>query len=204
MKELNIINFINSDFEGNLFLKLKEFTAFVASKSKISNFDSFSKNLFINNNENYKKEIWDIANEKLNALKFYTTFGSGALLSKLIECIEIPGNNLLQWDARNGPESRIHAKLFEIIETKENLKVLEELIWKFYFSDEISDQLFFNRFTEIVNKKYSLVAYLFFIKDKSKYLPIATNTFDDFFKETGIACEHQKSVLGRIIIPIFP
>lgn len=192
MKELNVKNCINSDFEGNLFLKLKEFTAFVTSKSKISNFDSFSKNLFINNNENYKKEIWDIANEKLNALKAYTTFGSGELLSKLIECIEIPGNNLLQWDARNGPESRVHAKLFEIIETKKNLKELEESLWKFYFSEEISEQEFFNRFIEIVNKKYSLVAYLFFIKDKSKYLPLATNTFDDFFRETEIDLRTSK------------
>lgn len=190
--EIQIKKSINSDFETNLFLKLKEFTAFITFKSKISNFDSFSKNLFINNNENYKKEIWDIANEKLNALKAYTTFGSGELLSKLIECIEIPGNNLLQWDARNGPESRVHAKLFEIIETKKNLKELEESLWKFYFSEEISEQEFFNRFTEIVNKKYSLVAYLFFIKDKSKYLPLATNTFDDFFKETEIDLRTSK------------
>ena len=192
MKELNVKNCINSDFETNLFLKLKEFTAFVASKSKISNFDSFLKNFFINNNENYKKEIWDIANEKLKTLKAYTTFGSGELLSKLIECIEIPENNLLQWDARNGPESRVHAKLFEIIETKKDLKDLEVLLWKFYFSEEISEQLFFNRFTEIVNKKYSLVAYLFFIKDKSKYLPLATNTFDDFFRETEIDLRTSK------------
>ena len=55
---------INPDFETNLFLKLKEFIAFITFKSKISNFDSFSKNLFINNNENYKKEIWVIANKK--------------------------------------------------------------------------------------------------------------------------------------------
>ena len=48
--EIQIKKCINSDFESNLFLKLKEFTAFVASKSKISNFDSFSKNLFIRNN----------------------------------------------------------------------------------------------------------------------------------------------------------
>lgn len=192
MKELNVKNCINSDFETNLFLKLKEFTAFVTSKSKISIFDSFSTNLFINNNENYKREIWDIANEKLKALKAYTTFGSGSLLSKLIECIEIPGNNLLQWDARNGPESRVHAKLFEIIETKKDLKDLEVLLWKFYFSEEISEQLFFNRFTEIVDKKYSLVAYLFFIKDKSKYLPLATNTFDDFFSETEIDLRTSK------------
>ena len=190
--EIQIKKSINSDFETNLFLKLKEFTTFITFKSKISNFDSFSKNLFINNNENYKKEIWDIANEKLNALKFYTSFGSGALLSKLIECIEIPGNNLLQWDARNGPESRVHAKLFEIIETKKNLKELEESLWKFYFSEEISEQEFFNRFIEIVNKKYSLVAYLFFIKDKSKYLPLATNTFDDFFRETEIDLRTSK------------
>ena len=190
--EIQIKKSINSDFETNLFLKLKEFTAFITFKSKISNFDSFSKNLFINNNENYKKEIWDIANEKLKALKAYTTFGSGELLSKLIECIEIQGNNLLQWDARNGSESRVHAKLFEIIETKNNLKELEELLWTFYFSEEISDQAFFNRFTEIVNKKYSLIAYLFFIKDKSKYLPLATNTFDDFFRETEIDLRTSK------------
>lgn len=190
--EIQIEKSINSDFETNLFLKLKEFTAFVTSKSKISIFDSFSTNLFINNNENYKKEIWDIANERLKALKSYTNIGSGTFLSNLIECIEIPGNNLLQWDARNGPESRVHARLFEIIETKKNLKELEVLLWKFYFSEEISEQEFFNRFTEIVNKKYSLVAYLFFIKDKSKYLPLATNTFDDFFKETEIDLRTSK------------
>ena len=34
-------------------------------------------------------------------------------------------------------------------------------------------------------KKYSLIAYLFFIKDKSKYLPIVTNTFDNSFKLLG-------------------
>lgn len=190
--EIQIEKSINSDFETNLFLKLKEFTAFVTSKSKISIFDSFSTNLFINNNENYKKEIWDIANERLKALKSYTNIGSGTFLSNLIECIEIQGNNLLQWDARNGPESRVHAKLFEIIETKKNLKELEESLWKFYFSEEISEQEFFNRFTEIVNKKYSLVAYLFFIKDKSKYLPLATNTFDDFFRETEIDLRTSK------------
>ena len=125
-------------------------------------------------------------------MKFYTSFGSGALLSKLIECIEIPGNNLLQWDARNGPEIKVHAKLFEIIETKKNLKELEESLWKFYFSEEISEQEFFNRFIEIVNKKYSLVAYLFFIKDKSKYLPLATNTFDNFFSEIEIDLRTSK------------
>lgn len=190
--EIQIEKSINSDFETNLFLKLKEFTAFVTSKSKISIFDSFSTNLFINNNENYKKEIWDIANERLKALKSYTNIGSGTFLSNLIECIEIQGNNLLQWDARNGPESRVHAKLFEIIETKKNLKELEESLWKFYFSEEISEQEFFNRFIEIVNKKYSLVAYLFFIKDKSKYLPLATNTFDDFFRETEIDLRTSK------------
>ncbi len=190
--EIQIKKSINSDFEANLFLKLKEFTAFITSKSKISKFDSFSRNLFINKNENYKKEIWNIANERLKSLKSYTNFGSGTLLSNLIECIEIQGNNLLQWDARNGPESRVHAKLFEIIGTKKNLKELEELLWNFYFSEEISEQVFFNRFTEIVNKKYSLVAYMFFIKDKSKYLPLATNTFDDFFKETEIALRTSK------------
>lgn len=41
--EIQIKNCINSDFESNLFLKLKEFTAFVASKSKISNKKFFER-----------------------------------------------------------------------------------------------------------------------------------------------------------------
>lgn len=185
--ENNLKKILSEDFEANLYLKLKEFSAYVCSKSKISKFDSFAANTFIENDENYKKEIWDIANEGLKHIRTITEFGSGEIIRILItECIEIQGNNLLQWTAKQGPESRVHARLFEILETGENIKELEETIWKFYFSDEQPEMYFFDAFTTMVNKKYSLIAYLYFLKDKSKYLPIATKTFDQFFDETNI------------------
>lgn len=185
--EKKLKKILTDDFESNLYFKLKEFAAYVCSKSAISKFDSFATNSFIQTEENYKKEIWDIANEGLKHIKAITEFGSGEIIRTLItECIEIQGNNLLQWTAKQGPESRVHARLFEILESRENLKELEETIWKFYFSDEQPEMYFFDAFTTMVNKKYSLIAYLYFLKDKSKYLPIATKTFDQFFAETKI------------------
>lgn len=187
--EANIKKELDSDFETNLFLKLKEFCAYVSAKSQIKVFDSFVVNKFINSKygENYKKEIWDKANSQLQKIKSMDDFGSGQILNAIIGCIEIKGNNLLEWQSKKrGPEGRVHAKLYEILKTKQSLAELEETIWKFYFTDEQPEFYFFDVFTKIVNKKYSLISYLYFIKDKSKYLPLATNTFDDFFKEIGI------------------
>ena len=180
---------LNSDFDTNLFLKLKEFCAYVSAKSNIKSFDSFAVNEYINSKygENYKKEIWDEANLHLQKIKNMTEFGSGQILKAIIDCIEIKGNNLLEWQSKKrGPEGRVHAKLYEILDTKQSLSELEETIWKFYFSDEQPEFYFFDAFTKMVNKKYSLISYLYFIKDKSKYLPVATTTIDDFFKDIGI------------------
>ena len=180
---------LTSDFETNLYLKLKEFSAYVSKKSNIDSFDSFAVNGFINSKvgENYKKNIWDEANNNLQKIKKMTNFGSGEILKSIIQCIELKGNNLLEWQSKKrGPEGRVHAKLYEMLETKNSLEELEETIWKFYFTDEQPEFYFFDAFTKLVNRKYALISYLYFLKDKSKYLPVATNTIDDFFQEVGI------------------
>lgn len=54
--EKKLKKILDCDFESNLYLKLKEFSAYVCAKSGISKFDSFASNEFIEINENYKKE----------------------------------------------------------------------------------------------------------------------------------------------------
>lgn len=182
----------NDFFNSQLAFKLREFKAYIESFSEGLPFTSFENDTFINSRENYKKRIGKIARSKVNEMRKFDDFGSGELLTKLIECIEIQKNNLLEWNAKHGPNSRVHAKLYELFDDKEKLKVFEKETWNFYFSDKNPEMHYFNYFTETINARYSLIAYLYFIKNCSKYLPIATRTFDSFFEETGIAFRTSK------------
>lgn len=189
-KEINnsIKELYNNDFfNDQLSLKLREFKAYVESFSNGIPFTSFANDLFINSQENYKKDIWQVANPKKLEMHKMTNFGSGKLLTKLIECIEIQGNNLVEWHGKFGPDSRDHAKLYELYSDKQLLKEFEEETWYFYFSDEQPEAFYFDYFTETINNRYNLIAYLYFIKNCSKYLPIATKTFDTFFEENGLS-----------------
>lgn len=184
MTETELFN--NEYFKDQLFLKLREFKKFIEFYSDGKTFTSFKNNEVIEAWENYKKVIWDTAKSKIKEMKSLKKFGSGKLLTKLIECIEIPNNNLLDWHGKYGPTSIDHAKLINLYENKKLLKEFEQETWNFYFSNEQSEEQYFNYLKNIVGGRYNLIAYLYFIKDRSKYLPIATTTFDAFFEECGL------------------
>lgn len=191
--DVNLKKIIESEsFNDNLSLKLREFESYVTSFSDELSFTSFRNDFFIDSQENYKKRIIDQVKTIKREMKKCKDFGTGNLLKKLIECIELPDNNLVDWHGKYGPTSKDHARLIELLSAEEQLKDFEETTWYFYFSEEQPEMYYFDYFTEIVNKKYSLIAYLYFIKNCSKYLPIATNTFDSFFDEMGIAFKTSK------------
>ena len=176
----------NEYFNEQLFFKLREFKKYIESYSDGLPFTSFQEDGFIDAQENYKKEIWKSAKSKKDGMEKIKDFGSGKLLTKLIECIEIPNNNLLDWHGKKGPTSKDHAKLFDLYENKKVLKEFEKETWNFYFSNNQFDGRYFDYFTRVVGRRYNLIAYLCFIKSRSKYLPIATETFDAFFEECGL------------------
>jgi len=123
--------------------------------------------------------------------------GNGNIIKKVIYAIEIDSlknsvykielkNNLLIWDLRNGEKGRDHKSLYDALENPAITWIYETLLFNFYFG-LIDDKTAFNQFIELAGKKYSFIAYLFFLKNWKEYLPIAPNTFDTAFKMLKIS-----------------
>jgi hypothetical protein len=123
--------------------------------------------------------------------------GNGNIIKKVIYAIEIDSlknsvykieleNNLLIWDLRNGEKGRDHKSLYDALENRGITRIYETLLFNFYFG-LIDDKTAFNQFVELAGKKYSFIAYLFFLKNWKEYLPIAPETFDNAFKMLKIS-----------------
>lgn len=150
-----------------------------------SGFDKLEKNDIVERNsdfrnhpllvrhENYK---YDILNEAKTLLISNTwkeaDFGKGRILDCVKNSINININNLLDWRKKDDFK--------KLKEDREN----EELLFDF-FKSKISDETAFNKFYEI-GFSYQLIAYLFFIKNSQKYMPISQDQFDKIFDSLGI------------------
>jgi len=166
-------------------MQFKAFCKFVEEKSGIP-FSSFPSNPYTEKHEGYKYEIYKQAREALVFQAWQETdIGSGDIIASTIQAIEIPSNNLVPWKTKYGEESRPHQPLYKAYEdeVKENIYTIEKSLFKLYHSADDSET--FSELISIFGKKYSLIAYLFFIKDRSKYLPIAPTYFDISFELLG-------------------
>lgn len=156
-----------------LFLKLVE------TKSK-TKFVSFPSNRYTEENEGYKDEIYERAR---NNLQFWNwkeeDIGKGKIISKIIQAIKLENNknNLVDW--------RLISKFED--KTKDEKKIYEyEKAFFDFFHDLETDQKTFDIFVEYFGEKYPLIAYLFFIKDKARYMPISPTNFDVAFNKLGV------------------
>ncbi|TMV10328.1 hypothetical protein FGK63_04505 [Ruegeria sediminis] len=139
--------------------------------------------------ESYKPIIRSIALERLGADKWTTNdIGSGRILAAVIRAIEIKEsqdvrNNLVPWEPRhnqpsetgrlrdelgNGPaRQRFERHVFDLFrERREPADILDELV-------------------DLIGRRYSLIAYLYYVLDDSRFLPIGTTTFDKAFEQLG-------------------
>jgi len=155
------------------------------SKQNGGKFTSFS-HPFIDVHENYKFRVRD---EALTLLQYWTwkkeDVGNGKIIDKTISAIELTDNNLVNWQARYGDEQRDHHSLYKAKSEKRSLKEYEILLYNFFNSKE-QDEICFESFIKTAGKKYSYIAFLFFLKDNRKYLPIAPSIFDNIFKMLGV------------------
>ena len=142
--------------------------------------------------ENYKTPLRKRALERLDkSLMNPTNIGYGYILERLIEAIEIPqskglrDNNLVAWTNQWGPNGRAHKKLLGHEPGSPETRRLEDWVCGF-FRDEISPEDAFGGFCDLAGKNYNLVAYLFFLKDSRKFMPINPNTFDKSFVSLGL------------------
>jgi|JI10StandDraft_1071094.scaffolds.fasta_scaffold84202_3 hypothetical protein len=142
---------------------------------------------------NFKIDIHNTARSNLDISSWEKEdTGSGKIINRIIKAIEFSKNNLLQHQPKWGLERRSHHSLYEILEDKEEIKTIEQLFYSFYKSQSIDDENFFNTLVKLCGKKYDFIAYLFFIKDNTRYCSLSPKHFDASFALLGISLTVSK------------
>ncbi|WP_435254674.1 DUF3883 domain-containing protein [Tenacibaculum sp. A30] len=153
----------------------------IVEKDTTEKLVEFKTNSFINERENYKYAVLEQAkNSLLTKTWKEDEIGNGRILKSVKDSIqtnviynyETHQNNLIDWRKKDN-----FSKL------KANQKN-EKLLFDF-FKSKIKDKKAFDQFSEL-GFSYQLIAYLFFIKNSQKYLPISQTRFDLIFSSLNI------------------
>lgn len=142
--------------------------------------------------ESYKPRVRDEALKRLDAESWAEDqIGSAIIVGKVIDAIEIQAthgdltNNMVFWQNRFGHANRDHRALIEAATTGTGLQTLERLLFQLYRSDS-DENAIFDALSEATGAKYPLMAYLFFLKDMDRFMPIQPTGFDRVFGEIGL------------------
>ncbi len=142
--------------------------------------------------ESYKPRVRDVALSRLASVSWTEDqIGSGSIVAKVIDAIEIQAthgdvtNNMVFWQNRYGHANREHRALIEAAATGTGLQTLERLLFQLYRTDR-DEGAIFEELSEAVGAKYPLMAYLFFLKDMDRFMPIQPTGFDRVFGEIGL------------------
>ncbi|WP_040282313.1 DUF3883 domain-containing protein [Psychroserpens damuponensis] len=153
----------------------------IVEKDTNENLVEFKTNSFIDEHENYKYAVLDQAkNSLLTKTWKEDEIGNGRILKSVKNSIqtnviynyETHQNNLIDWRKKDN-FSKLKAN-------QKNEKLLFE-----FFKSKIKDEKAFDQFSEL-GFSYQLIAYLFFIKNSQKYLPISQTRFDLIFSSLNI------------------
>jgi hypothetical protein len=120
-----------------------------------------------------------------------TTIGTGEILKRTISAIEIQSalgnltNNLVFWQNRFGHANRDHRVLLEATRNPNLATKLERLLYGLFAGGE-DEAAIFDALSELTGRKYPLSAYLYFLKDVDRFMPIQPTGFDRVFGVLGI------------------
>ena len=142
--------------------------------------------------ESYKPRLRDHAIGLLRASEWSETdIGTGAILNRTTEAIEIQDsrsnltNNLVFWQNRFGHANRDHRALLEAASNATVRREIEGLLFGM-FRGGADEGATFDRLSELTSGKYPLLAYLYFLKDMDRFMPIQPTGFDRAFRALGI------------------
>lgn len=160
--------------------RFEAFSEFVSEHDNKS-FLTFKSSDFIDNNENYKYSVYAEARENLGN-KFWKSddIGTGnikkavesAIKTRVNHNYRMTDNNLVDWRKKDSFSKR------------KNTKKLEQIFFNLYKS-KIKDSLAFEQLLK-EGLSYQFIAYLFFIKDSNRFLPISQEQFDKIFEHNGL------------------
>lgn len=164
--------------------QFEAFRRFVSMKSGVP-FRSFAADPYVEGEEGYKR---DVLRQGRGALEFSrwkaSEIGTGRIIDRTIRAIELRDNNLVPWRPRYGEALRPHQVLYESRTDGARRKEIERSLFELYRG--VDDEARFMDLRRLLGARYPLLAYLFFLRDPSRYLPLAPSTFDEVFRRLGI------------------
>ncbi len=138
-------------------------------------------NKFFMSQEGYKHSIYNKAQSILDYKNWSTAdIGTGSISSKVNLAINASENLVFK-------QQRIHFKN----KINDNPKLAEQVLYNIYCSNKDSES--FDEAVSFFGGKYDLIAYLFFIKDDQKYLPISSSNFDKRFALLNIPLKTSRN-----------
>jgi 5-methylcytosine-specific restriction protein A len=144
-------------------------------------FRTFADSEFIDSQENYKYSVYKEAKENLGN-KFWKPedIGTGKIQKAVSSAIQTRVNHNYQMVANNLIDWRKKDDFKKL--PKKN--TLESLLFDFYKSKR-NDSDCFHGFIE-EGLSYQFVAYLYFVKDYQRFMPISQSRFDAIFEILGV------------------
>ena len=140
--------------------------------------------------ESYKEDVRNEALRIMDCRRWKKSqVGSGKILKRVIAAIEINRggnlrNNLVRWENRWGHKKRAHHALLDALKDRKTKREFEQLFLDF-FQGRRKEADAFNQFCELAGHHYGLIAYFFFLKDWTRFMPNAPETFEQAFERMG-------------------
>ena len=136
--------------------------------------NSDSKRPFCNVEEEYKRTIAEKAFNILSADSWTSAdIGTGSIGASAIKAVQ-NNDNLVGRYQVTGFSDKV----------KENTAQAERILFDLYHDHK--EQECFEQICRLFGRKYDLLAFLYFIIDPNRYLPIRSSIFDSVFKDLGI------------------
>lgn len=161
--------------------QLSRFTSFVQHADGQTGFLSFRDSTgILGREEDYKSRI---AEEARKELKFNSWSESWIGTGKIAECTKRAINksgNLVDWYQQIDFKNRLDSNNAEF------RPEAERALYDIYRNSLCDEATAFANAVKVFGAKYETIAFLFFIKDDSRFLPISTGHFDKGFADLEI------------------
>ena len=165
--------------------QFERFKSLIPVHDKGRSFTGFDKGI-VDRWEGYKPALRDQALDILGPKTWKDVeVGSGTILDRTINAVEIKDNNLVVSQPRWGPGSSGHRVLLDARSDAERRFELERRLFDL-FAGVADEGTTFDRLKDLLGPKYPLLGYLFFLKDMDRFMPIRPSVFDQVFHDLGI------------------
>ena len=161
--------------------QLSRFTAYIHSKDGHTGFISFRDSTgFLGREEDYKSRVAEEARKELRFKEWKESWiGTGKIASCAAKAIS-KSSNLVNSNQQIDFKNRLNPTHPKFCSNA------ERVLFDIYCNSVCEESVAFSNAIKAFGAKYDTIAFLFFIKDDTRFLPISTGHFDTGFKLLNI------------------